>query len=133
MNRALRIFLAGATLAALACSGGGEPVAEEAPDPAAVAARLAQEAIIVDGHIDVPYRMKEKMEDISQETTDGDFDYPRAVAGGLNAPFMSIYIPASHQESGDAKEVAEKLIDMVEGFEPWPARSPTCGRKRRRA
>jgi membrane dipeptidase len=94
-----------------------EPIAEEAPDTAAVAARLAAEAIIADGHIDVPYRLVEEMQDISQATEDGDFDYPRAVAGGLNAPFMSIYIPARHQESGDAKQVAEKLIAMVEGFE----------------
>ncbi len=117
MNRALRIILSGVALAALACGGAVEPVAEEAPDPAAVAARLAAEAIIADGHIDVPYRLVEEMEDISKATEKGDFDYPRAMAGGLNAPFMSIYIPASHQETGDAKEVAEKLIDMVEGFE----------------
>ena len=121
MNRSLRTFLAGAALAALACGGAVEPVAEETPDPAAVAARLARESIIVDGHIDVPYRLVEKVEDISQATEDGDFDYPRAVAGGLDAPFMSIYVPASHQEKGDAKEAAEALIDMVEGFErDWP-------------
>ena len=82
--------------------------------------------------------MFEEMEDISQATEGGDFDYPRAVTGGLNAPFMSIYIPARHQESGDAKEVADKLIDMVEGFEGtrptssrWPGRSPMCGRTKR--
>jgi membrane dipeptidase len=57
------------------------------------------------------------MQDISQATESGDFDYPRAVAGGLNAPFMSIYIPARHQVTGDAKKVAEQLIGMVEGFE----------------
>ena len=121
MNRALETLLAGAGLALLACGGPVEPIAEESPDLAAVAARLARESIIVDGHIDVPYRMVETVEDISRATEDGDFDHPRAVAGGLNAPFMSIYVPARHQESGDAREVAEKLIDMVEGFErDWP-------------
>jgi membrane dipeptidase len=103
--------------AALACGGAGEPVVEETPDLAAVAARLATEGIIADGHIDVPYRLVEEMQDISQATESGDFDYPRAVAGGLNAPFMSIYIPARHQVTGDAKKVAEQLIGMVEGFE----------------
>ena len=117
MNRALEIILAGAACATLACGGAVEPVAEEAPDPAAIAARLAAEAIIADGHIDVPYRLVEEMEDISQATENGDFDYPRAMAGGLNAPFMSIYVPARHQETGDAKQVADDLIDMVEGFE----------------
>ena len=78
---------------------------------------LADDALlIVDTHVDVPYRLLEEMEDISQATENGDFDYPRARAGGLDAPFMSIYIPARFQNGG-AKEHAEKLIDMVEGFE----------------
>ncbi len=94
------------------------------------AERLARESIIVDTHIDVPYRMQEEPEDISQRTESGDFDYPRAVEGGLNAPFMSIYTPADLQESGGSRELADTLIDMVEGFEEqWPdkfsvARSP---------
>jgi membrane dipeptidase len=109
--------MAAVALGALACGGAGEPAVDEAPDTAAVAARLAAEAVIVDTHIDVPYRLVEEMEDITQATEKGDFDYPRAVAGGLDAAFMSIYIPARHQETGDAKQVAEELIDMVEGFE----------------
>jgi membrane dipeptidase len=78
---------------------------------------LAQRFIIVDGHIDVPYRMTEHTEDITQATEGGDFDYPRAKAGGLNAPFMSIYIPSARQQvPGSAKALADSLIDLVEGF-----------------
>ena len=117
MNRALVTLLAAVALVVLACGGAQEPAVEEAPDVAAAAARLAREAIIVDTHIDVPYRLVEEMEDISEATEKGDFDYPRAMAGGLNAAFMSIYVPARHQETGDAKQVAEDLIEMVEGFE----------------
>ncbi len=117
MNRTLEILMAAAAVGALACGGAAEPVVDEAPDTSTVAARLAAEAIVVDTHIDVPYRLVEEMEDITQATEKGDFDYPRAVAGGLDAAFMSIYIPARHQETGDAKQVAEELIDMVEGFE----------------
>lgn len=80
------------------------------------AQELAQEYIIVDGHIDVPYRLKNEWEDISQEAPGGQFDYPRAKAGGLDAPFMSIYIPASYQETGGAKAVADSLIEMVKGI-----------------
>lgn len=87
-----------------------------AEDYTAMAERLAQEILIVDTHIDVPYRLEEKMEDISVATEGGDFDEPRARAGGLNAPFMSIYIPAEYQETGGAAEVADRLIDMVESF-----------------
>ena len=78
---------------------------------------LAQELLIIDGHIDVPYRLSTYMEDISQETIGGDFDYPKAVAGGLNAPFISVYIPSVRQDvPGSAKSLADSLIDMVEGF-----------------
>jgi membrane dipeptidase len=79
--------------------------------------RLAHEFIIVDTHVDVPYRLQEKMANISQRTEDGDFDYPRAKAGGLDAPFMSIYVPAEYEEKGGARKLADRLIDMVEKFE----------------
>ena len=84
------------------------------------AERLAREILIVDTHVDVPYRLFEEMEDISVRTGKGDFDYPRAKAGGLDAAFMSIYVPAKLEDDG-AKERAEVLIDMVEKFEAdWP-------------
>jgi membrane dipeptidase len=111
---------------------GAEPsaAAAAAETTAERAARMAQEILIVDTHVDVPYRLLEEWEDISVRTEKGDFDFPRAKAGGLNAPFMSIYVPASLQESGGAKEKADELIRMVEKFTTdWPdkfalARSP---------
>ncbi|HEX9723544.1 MAG TPA: membrane dipeptidase, partial [Vicinamibacteria bacterium] len=85
------------------------------------AEQLAQELLIVDTHIDVPDRLTARMEDISARTEHGDFDYVRAKEGGLNVAFMSIYIPAGHQDTGGAKEVADRLIDMVDKFAiDWP-------------
>jgi membrane dipeptidase len=78
--------------------------------------KLAQENIIIDSHIDVPYRLEEKWVDVTKSTTDGDFDYPRAKQGGLNAPFMSIYIPASLDNSANSTRLADKLIDYVEAI-----------------
>lgn len=85
--------------------------------------RLAQAFPIVDGHVDLPYRLRVhnfKLEreymGIPIQTDDGDFDYTRARRGGLDAPFMSIYIPSSYQESGGAKQLADSLIDMVAGI-----------------
>ena len=93
------------------------PPPEPKPEPLkAKAFRLATETLVVDTHVDVPYRLFEEMEDISMRTTKGDFDYPRAKAGGLDAPFMSIYVPAELENNG-AKERAEELIRMVEKFE----------------
>ncbi len=106
------------------------PTPQPEEDLQARSERLARESLIVDTHIDVPYRMQEEPEDISKRTEGGDFDYPRAVEGGLNAPFMSIYTPADLQETGGSRELADSLIEMVEGFEErWPdkfsvARSP---------
>lgn len=87
--------------------------AEEASDKAK---ELAKKYILVDGHIDVPYRLNEKWVDVTQATEDGDFDYPRAVAGGLNAPFMSIYVPASLDNSPKSTALAHQLIDYVEAI-----------------
>ncbi|MDX1507531.1 MAG: dipeptidase, partial [Woeseiaceae bacterium] len=53
-------------------------------------------------------------QDVSAATDSGDFDYPRAVAGGLNAPFMSIYTEAELEAEGRSREVANQLIDLVE-------------------
>ena len=88
------------------------------------AIELAKKYIITDGHVDLPYRMVDgdhlkngTVEDVSVSTETGDFDFPRAKEGGLNAPFMSIYIPAGYQETGGAKEFADSLISMVERLE----------------
>ena len=93
-----------------------EPAVENA-DPASRAETLAQSSIIVDTHVDVPYRLEKEWVDVSEATKGGDFDYPRAVRGGLNAPFMSIYTPARLQETGGSRELADSLIDMMEDLE----------------
>ena len=74
---------------------------------------LAHTYIITDGHIDVPWRLNDGYEDLSVRTKGGDFDYIRAKEGGLDVPFMSIYVPSSYQETGGAKEKADSLIDLV--------------------
>ena len=80
------------------------------------AKRIAKEFLIVDAHVDVPYRLAAKPADVSAATDDGDFDYPRAVAGGLNAPFMSIYTSADSADKGEAYALANQLIDSVEAL-----------------
>ncbi|MBV1860776.1 MAG: dipeptidase, partial [Nannocystaceae bacterium] len=54
-------------------------------------------------------------EDVGAATDTGDFDLPRARAGGLDAPFMSIYVSPDFEMKG-ADDVAESLITMVEGI-----------------
>jgi membrane dipeptidase len=83
---------------------------------------LARQFIITDGHVDLPYRLRvqnfrleREYLGIPVETDKGDFDYVRAKAGGLDAPFMSIFIPASREDNG-ARALADSLIDMVVGI-----------------
>ena len=97
-------------------------VAEQTFTASEKAHAIAQKYILVDGHIDVPYRLEEKWVDVTKATDGGDFDYPRAKAGGLNAPFMSIYVPASLDDSPKSTELADKLIDYVEAI---VGRAPT--------
>src|SRR6187402_765264 len=88
------------------------------------AVELAQRTIITDGHVDLPYRLQVKNFRLDREylgipiqTDDGDFDYERAKQGGLDAPFMSIFIPASYQNDlPEAKKLADTLINMVQGI-----------------
>lgn len=80
---------------------------------------FAQHTLITDGHIDVPYRLMKNtgtIEDVSVRTKGGEFDFVRAKEGGLDAPFMSIYIPSRYQTSGGAKAYADELIDLVESI-----------------
>ena len=116
MKKTLLLLLAAL---AFACS----PTEKEMTDDElmAKAQELAQKYIIVDGHVDLPYRMEQggfmvqrKVLNVSAAASDGNFDYPRAKEGGLDAPFMSIYIPAQYQYvDGYAKKFADSLISMT--------------------
>lgn len=105
-----RISWMGATLLLIACSND----AAETIDYEAEAQRIANTNIIVDTHVDVPYRLAAQPANVAEATDGGDFDYPRAVAGGLNAAFMSIYTPAELEAQGKSKETADALIESVE-------------------
>jgi membrane dipeptidase len=110
----MRKFLTKLTLL-LACTTVSLPAQQTPQEDGlhAKAQKLARQFVIVDTHVDVPFRLKMKWEDISERTPDGDFDYVRSKQGGLNAPFMSIYIPPAYEQSGGARQLADTLIDMV--------------------
>jgi membrane dipeptidase len=94
-----------------------EPTREEAE-------ALAQKFIIIDGHVDLPYRLRIKNFRLERQylqipvsSKDGDFDYERAKKGGLDAPFIAIYIPSAEQAKPDmGKILADTLIDLVRGI-----------------
>ena len=81
------------------------------------ATRFAHELVIFDAHIDVPFRLSKKIDDISQRTQGGDFDYTMAREGGLYSAFMAVYIPPRYHKWG-AQELADVLILLIECFSP---------------
>lgn len=124
---AFRIGFALAALALLiACGGGGGDEHAAGVEPLDLEnepQRLARDLLIVDTHIDVPYRLAERPADVSEATAEGDFDWPRARAGGLDVVFMSVYVPARLQTEGGARALADRLIDdMVALSERRPER-----------
>jgi membrane dipeptidase len=83
--------------------------------------QLAHDILLLDTHLDTPWELRKKMQDISGRIEGGHFDYVRARQGGLDAVFMAVYIPPEYEEKGGAKALAEETIDMVQGFaRKWP-------------
>lgn len=81
---------------------------------------IAHKYVIVDGHVDLPYRLKIKHFRLEKEYTgiplkskDGDFDFERAQKGGLSSPMMSIYIPSTFDKEEAGYLLADSLINMV--------------------
>lgn len=120
-----KLFTLSILVAALSCSPKEQAIdytSMSDDERLKAATEIAQSTIMVDGHVDLPYRMKvggftlqREILDVSVRTPDGNFDYPRAKEGGLDAPFMSIYIPAGNQKiPGASKALADSLILMTE-------------------
>lgn len=93
---------------ALSCT----PVAAHAQATDA-ARRLAQDALIVDTHIDAPDRLLDEGWRDLTDATDREFDHPKARAGGLDIAFMSIYTSPVQDAKGTAFDAANKQIDSV--------------------
>jgi membrane dipeptidase len=80
------------------------------------ATQLARDALIVDTHIDAPTVLLETWADLGKPAPDREFDHPRAVAGGLDVAFLSIYTSAAQDADGSALQVAHRMIDAVEAL-----------------
>ena len=77
---------------------------------------LAQRSLIVDTHIDAPYGLFREAADLGDSVPEREFDYPRARRGGLDVAFMSIFTPARSADAGESRQVADRLIDLVEAL-----------------
>jgi membrane dipeptidase len=78
--------------------------------------KLAENILIADTHFDTPMLLMEGKVDFSQSTPSANFDYPRAKAGGLKAPFWAAFISPEFNFSDKAKKYADDIISAVEKF-----------------
>ena len=93
-----KFFFAAITVAILAGCGN-----EPAPDldPAEKAKQIAASSIIVDTHVDVPYRLESRPADVTMATEDGDFEErpaPKQLPGDavtVLLPYGSLFFAAA--------------------------------------
>ncbi len=81
------------------------------------AEEFTREALVVDSHIDTPYAVWRNNRDVILGNSTLEFDYPRAVEGGLDVAFMVAFVPPSMEEDGTATEFADKMFDYIESLE----------------
>lgn len=56
---------------------------------------IHHEALVIDGHTDVPTRLWEEPADLSRRLTDRHIDLPRLREGGVDALVFALYVPAA--------------------------------------
>jgi membrane dipeptidase len=95
----------------------------QADEVSARALSLHRRAIVVDTHVDVPSQHFDKTDlDLSQrhDPTWGHIDIPRMREGGLDAPFFSIYIPATVT----GPEAVKRALQLIDWTREQAARYP---------
>jgi len=89
--------------------------------------KIHRSAIVVDGHNDLPWAMREKAayslekKDLSKPQPDLHTDLPRLVAGGMGAQFWSVYVPADAAKTNAA---LHQTIEQIEFVKRMAARYP---------
>ena len=117
-------------LAAAVMLAASSVAAQEAPE---AARQLAQDAIIVDTHIDAPGILLSRWADLGVEAPDREFDYPRSREGGLDVAGqrdkmrdackrladagiqVSLFIDADEEQIKAAAEVGAPFIEIHTG------------------
>ena len=81
---------------------------------------LCKEFIVADTHIDLPDWLYDEWFDVTQ-LSKGEIDYPRAIKGGLDVAFMSVYTSPGLEGTGKSKIKADSMISLVHKMVvTWP-------------
>jgi membrane dipeptidase len=124
-----------AALAALCLAGPLlAPPAPAAEDPIlARARRLLKDAILIDGHNDLPWTIRESKDaprDVVaydlRRATSGNTDFARLEAGGLSGQFWSVYVPGEDRAAGYARLQLEQIDIARRVIARYPERMAFC-------
>jgi membrane dipeptidase len=83
------------------------------------ALRIHAEAILIDGHNDLPWQFRRKADlsfaniDLTKPQPKLHTDIPRLVKGGVGAQFWSAYVPAESRKKGTAVRETLEQIDAI--------------------
>jgi membrane dipeptidase len=83
---------------------------------------IHREALLVDGHNDLPYQFREKKDlsfrtlDISRPQKTIHTDIPRLREGGVGAQFWAAFVPASTRRDGSSVKMTLEQIDVIHRF-----------------
>jgi len=78
-----------------------------------IAAELLRDAVVVDGHTDVPSRLFHHPADLRERLPDGHVDLPRLRAGGVSALVFALFVPGPLEPAAGWNH-ALALYDCVE-------------------
>ncbi len=80
------------------------------------ALKLHFDAIVIDGHVDTPTLMLEEGYQFTDrhKAFQSHVDLPRMYEGGLDAAFMSLYVPPGYGEGASARNRVLSMIDVIE-------------------
>lgn len=77
-------------------------------------------ALVLDAHLDVPYRLAREGGDLSRRSARGHFDFVRAREGGLDASVFAVYVASRFRYDGNAKAgafaEAQRLLKMIDNI-----------------
>jgi membrane dipeptidase len=83
------------------------------------ALQIHREAIVIDGHNDLPYHLRHKKDfdlrriDLNRSQKDRHTDIPRLKKGGLGAQFWSAYVAAERRKDDSAVRETLEQIDLI--------------------
>lgn len=122
MTQTVRWLGCSAWLTFIGCTAAGGRSSNEGKERGNVndtARRIHESAIVIDGHNDLPLRLRERSGsgfeklDIGKAQPDLHTDIPRLIEGGVGAQFWAAYVPVETIAKGGAARYCLEQIDLI--------------------